>query len=74
MRSTCSQGALNRWLKPDLHQLKLFCAENGFETSRAKIVEICLSAIYLPLNCIENCQDQDFEKWRISYNYEQLAP
>jgi len=43
--------------KRDLHQLLLFCDENGFETFRAKSVEI-----YLPLNSIENCQHQDFYK------------
>jgi len=32
---------MNKWLKRDLHQLKLFCVENGFETFRAKSVEIC---------------------------------
>jgi len=59
MRSTRSQGELNKWLKRDLQ----FCAENGLETFRAKCVEICLMAIYLQPNCIENCQGQDF--WQV---------
>jgi len=54
---------MNKRLKRVLHQLKQFCAENGFETFRAKIVEICLMTIYLQPNCIECCQDQDFDKW-----------
>jgi len=29
---------------------------------------------FLPFNCTENCQGQDFDKWWISNNYEQLAP
>jgi len=53
---------MNKRLKRVLHQLKQFCAENGFETFRAKIVEICLMTIYLQPNCIECCQDQDFDK------------
>ena len=73
MRSTCSQGVLNKWLKRNLHQLKQFCAESGLETFRAKSVEICLMAIYLRPNCLENCQDQDFGKWWNSYIYELLA-
>jgi len=64
---------MNMWLKRDLHQLKQFCALNGFETFRAKSVEICLMAIYLQPNHIEYCQYQDFDKWWNSYNYEQLA-
>jgi len=40
--------------------MKQICAERGFETLRAKSVEICLMAIYLQRNCIKNCQDQDF--------------
>jgi len=40
---------MNKWLKHDLHQLKLFCAENGFETFRAKIVEIFLMATFYRL-------------------------
>ena len=63
MRSTSSQGELNKWLKPDLHLLKQFCAENGLETFRAKCVEICLMAIYLQPNCIENFQGQVF--WQV---------
>jgi len=47
MRSTCSKGVPNKWLKRDLHQLKQFCPENDVETFRAKSVEICLMAIYL---------------------------
>jgi len=50
-----------------LHQLKQFCAENGFETFRAKSVEICFND-YLQPNCIVNCQDQDFDKWWNQYN------
>jgi len=61
---------MNKWLKQDLHQQKIICAENVFETFRAESVEICF---FLQFNCIENCQDQDFDKWWISYNYEQLA-
>ena len=38
-----------KWLKRDLHQLKLFCAENGLENFRAKIVEICLTATFYHL-------------------------
>jgi len=41
-----------------LHQLKQFGAENGLETFRSKSDEICLMAIYLKPNYIEN-QDQD---------------
>jgi len=37
-------AAMNMWLKHDLHQLKLSCAENSFETFRAKSVETCLTA------------------------------
>jgi len=48
----------------------LFYTENGSETFPAKSAEI---SNFLPLNCIENCQDQDFDKWWISYNYEQLC-
>jgi hypothetical protein len=62
MRLTCNQGVLNKWLKRDLLQLKQFCAENGFETFRAKSFEICLMANYLQPNCIEYCQHQDFDK------------
>jgi len=40
---------MNKWLKLDLHQLQLFCAESGFETFRAKIVEICLTKIFYHL-------------------------
>jgi len=39
-------AAMNKWLKHDLHQLKLLCSENGFETFRAKSVEICLTATF----------------------------
>jgi len=74
MRSTCSHGVLNKWLKSDLLELKQFCGESGFETFRAKSVEICLMAIYLQPNCIENCQDQDFDKCWNLYNCEQLVP
>jgi len=52
MRSTCSQGVLNKWLKLNLHQLKQFCAESGFETLHVKSVEICLMAIYMQRNFI----------------------
>jgi len=52
-----------------LHQLKKFCAENGLETFRAKSVEIGLMAICLQPNCIQNCQDQTFDKWWNLYNY-----
>jgi len=52
MRSTCRQGVLNKWLKRNLHQLKLYCAESGFEIVRVKSVEICLMAIYLQRNLI----------------------
>jgi len=38
-----------------------------------KVFELCLMAIYLQPNCIENAQDQDFSKLCNSYNYEQLA-
>jgi len=48
--------------KTYLAQLKQFCAESGSETFRAESVEICLMAMYLQPNCIENCQDQDFGK------------
>jgi len=41
---------------------KLLCAEYGLEKFRARSVEICLMAIYLQPNCIEYCQDQDFDK------------
>jgi len=64
---------MNKSLKHDLHQLKLFCAENGFETFRAKCWNL-FNGNFLPFNCIENCQDQGFDKCWISYNYEQLAP
>jgi len=57
-----------------LLELKQFCGESGFETFRAKSVEICLMAIYLQPNCIENCQDQDFDKCWNLYNCEQLVP
>jgi len=40
---------MNKWLKHDLHQLQWFCAENAFETFRAKSVEICLTATYYHL-------------------------
>jgi len=40
---------MNKWLKHDLHQLKRFCAENGFETFRARIVEISLTATFYHL-------------------------
>jgi len=40
---------MNKWLKHDLHQVKLFCAENGFETFRAKSVEICLTETFYHL-------------------------
>jgi len=40
---------MNKWLEHDLHQLKLFCAENGFETFRAKSVAICLTATFYHL-------------------------
>ena len=63
MRSTCNQGVLNKWLKPNLHQLKQFSAESGLETIRPKILEIFLMAIYLQSKYIENCQVQDFRKW-----------
>jgi len=53
MRSTWRQDILNKRLKRNLHQLKEFCAENGLEAFRAKIVEICLMAIYLQPNCIK---------------------
>jgi len=33
-----------------------------------------LNCNFLKFNCTGNCQDQDFDKWWISYNYEQLAP
>jgi len=68
MRSTCSQGVLNKWLKRD--QLKQFWAENDLETFRAKSVEICLMAMYLQPKCIEYCQDHDIGKWCNSHNYE----
>jgi len=55
-------------------KLKQFCAEYGLETFPARSVEICLKAIYLQPNRIEYCQDQDFDNWWNSYNYEQLAP
>jgi len=35
--------------KTRLHQLKQFCAENVFETFRAKSVEICLTATFYNL-------------------------
>jgi len=62
MRSTSSQGELNKWLKRDLHQLNQFSAEYGLETFRANSVEICLTAIYLQPKCIENYQHQDFRQ------------
>jgi len=40
---------MDKWLKHDLHKLKLFCAENGFESFRSKIVEICLTASFYNL-------------------------
>ena len=40
---------MNKWLKHDLHQLNLFCAENGFETFRAKSVENSLTAPFYNL-------------------------
>jgi len=40
---------MNKWLNRDLHQLKLYCAENGLETFRAKSVEICLTASFYHL-------------------------
>jgi len=42
MRSTCSQGVLNKWLKRNLHQLKQFCAKIVFGTLRVKRFVICL--------------------------------
>jgi len=36
---------MSKWLKHDLHQLKVFCAENSFENFRAKIVETCLTEL-----------------------------
>ena len=46
----CAQhAAMNMWLKLDLHQLQLYCAENGFETFRDKSVEICLTATFYHL-------------------------
>jgi len=74
MRSTCSHGDLNKWLKGYLHHLKHFCAEYGLETFRAKSVEICLMTIYLHPKCIENCQEQDFDKCLNSYNCLLIAP
>jgi len=65
---------MNKWLKHDLHQLKPFCAEKRFETFRAKSVETCLTATLYHLSAYKIFQDQDFDKWWISYNYEQLAP
>jgi len=59
---------MNKELKLLLRQIKQFCAENGFETFRAKSVEICLMSIYLQPNCIQYCRDQGFDKWWISYN------
>jgi len=47
MRSTCSQGVMNKWPKHNLHLLQQFCAESVFETLRVKSVEICLMAVYL---------------------------
>jgi len=45
--SKCARhAAMNKWLKHDLQQLKLFCAENGLETFHAKHVEICLTATF----------------------------
>jgi len=58
--STSCQGVLNKWPKCNLHQLKQYCAENGLETFHTKTDEICLVAISLQANCIENWQDQDF--------------
>jgi len=43
-----------------LLQLKQICAENGLETFRAKSLEICLMAIYLQTNGLQNCKHQDF--------------
>jgi len=43
------QAAMNTGLKHDLHQPKLICAENRFETFRAKSVEICLTATFYHL-------------------------
>jgi len=54
-------------------KLKQFWAEYGLDTFRARSVEISLRAIYLQPKCIEYCQDQNFDNWWISYNYEQLA-
>jgi len=65
MRSTCSQGVLNKWLKRNLHQLKQFCAESGFEMLRVKSVEISLMAIYLQLNVINLSRSRLFTSYEI---------
>jgi hypothetical protein len=36
---------MNKWLKHDFHQLKLYYIEKSFENVRAKGVETCLTAI-----------------------------
>jgi len=50
MPSTCSQAVLNKWLNLDMHHMKQFvyiiCVENGIESFRPTIDEICLMAIY----------------------------
>jgi len=65
MRSTCSQGVLNKWLKRNLNQLKQFCAESGFEMLRVKSFEICLMAIYLHQNLINFSRPRHFTSYDI---------
>jgi len=65
MRSTCSQGLLNKCLKRNLHQLKQFCAERGSEMLCVKIVEICLMAIYLQRYFINFSRSRHFTSYEI---------
>jgi len=46
-------AARNKWLKHDLHQLKLFWTENSYETFRAKSVETCLTATLYHLTALK---------------------
>jgi len=49
---TMCQDQVYKVYKRNLHQLKQFCAQRGFETFRVIRVEICLMAIYLQRNFI----------------------
>ena len=61
---------MNKWLKHDLHQLMWFCAANGFETFRARSVEICLTATfyYLTAQKIVRVKNLTSDEFRIIMN------